>query len=229
MFCMHCGAELPDEAKFCFSCGASIDGAKATTRSINRVQLRCKNCNGEMDVDEDRPILMCPFCGSQEIVLEGDKVTIQRIKSKAYKEVELGKQQTYRDVELGKKELELKGDNNIFKRILISFAIILVGAIIGYFSLRNASLGGLLVGVVMIVAGVISLQNTIGKKGQKRSGSVKSSALKTRTTQADVEIARIEADERKHKWEKISEIALIIVCLIMGGMSLIGMLLIGLW
>lgn len=90
MFCMRCGTKLPDGAKFCFSCGASANGTRTPTQSINSVQLRCKSCNGVMDVDEDRPILMCPFCGSKEIILEGDKVTIQRIKSKAYRDVELG-------------------------------------------------------------------------------------------------------------------------------------------
>lgn len=222
MFCMHCGTELPEGAKFCFSCGASINGVKTATESINRVQLKCKSCNGVMDIDEDRPILMCPFCGSKEIILEGDKVTVQRIKSKAYKEVEFGKQQTYREVELGKRELELKGDNSKFKRILISFAIILIGAIVTHWSLWNVSPGGLLAGIITIIAGIISLINSGNKKSQKSNNPVKSSGQRTRTTQADVEIAKVKAEERQNKWLII---ALIIMFLLSMGMLYLSPLL----
>lgn len=198
MFCMRCGAKLPNEAKFCFSCGAPVNSTKRTTQPINRVQLKCKSCNGVMDIDEDRPILKCSFCGSKEIILEGDKVAIQRIKSKAYKDVELGKQQTFKEVELGKKELEIKGDNNKFKRILICFLIILVGAIITYWSLQNVSLGGTLVGIITIVAGIITLRHSSGDKSKKEDYLTHSSKS-GHATWEDIEMAKIRSEEKQDR------------------------------
>ena len=186
MFCMNCGTKLPDSAKFCLNCGASVIAPKTTTQAVKSVQLRCKSCNGVMEVSEDRPIIMCPFCGSKELILEGDKVTVQRIKSKAYKDVELGKQQIYKEVELGKKELDLKNDDSRFKRVLISLAILLVGALIIYWSIKGASLGGLLAGFVINLAGIVALKNSSTPKEHTKQ-------TKKVTTQADVEMAKIKA------------------------------------
>ena len=44
-----------------------------------------------MDVDPDRPIIYCQYCGSKELLNESEKVTVQRIKSKTTKEIELEK------------------------------------------------------------------------------------------------------------------------------------------
>lgn len=213
MFCIHCGTELPDGAKFCFSCGASINGAKTATQFINRVQLKCKSCNGVMDIDENRPILMCPFCGSKEIILEGDKVTIQRIKSKAYRDVEFEKQQTYREVELGKRELELKDSSNKFKRVLISFLIMLVGAVIVYWSLWNVSLGGLLIGIIVIIAGVVSLRHSNGNKDSEDRHSRASRQKTGHATREDVEMAKVQAKEKDDKRTIIFALIMWLICM----------------
>ena len=208
---MHCGTKLPDEAKFCFSCGASLKGSRVATQSKNSVQLRCKSCNGIMNIDEDRSIMICPFCGSKEIIPEEDKVTVQRIKSNAFKDVEFGKQQIYREVELGKKELELKEDNSKFKQILICFVIILIGVMVTYWSLCNVSIGGLLTGVIVVIAGIVSLKNFSRKKVRKSDDSAKFPRQKTPTTQADVEIAKIKAEERKEKFSVVGTVVYLLI------------------
>lgn len=86
-YCINCGNELPDNAKFCQVCGNSI-GAVSARKTI---QLRCKNCNGVMTIDNEKEILSCPFCGSKEVIDDSDEVTIERIRSNAYKEVEFRK------------------------------------------------------------------------------------------------------------------------------------------
>ncbi len=35
MFCSHCGAKLPDDAKFCHACGARVDAAPPAERGVN--------------------------------------------------------------------------------------------------------------------------------------------------------------------------------------------------
>ena len=46
-----------------------------------------------MTLSEDKTKVICMYCGSTELINESDAVKIQKIKSKAYTDVELGKQQ----------------------------------------------------------------------------------------------------------------------------------------
>lgn len=85
MKCEKCGTELSFGTKFCPECGNKVRTEKKT------IQLKCKACGGTLTVDEDMPVLVCPFCKSAELIDESDEVTIQRIKSKAYKDVEFEK------------------------------------------------------------------------------------------------------------------------------------------
>ena len=52
------------------------------------ISLRCKDCLGTMDVDEDREVFSCPYCGSKKILPLSDKVKITKIKSQAQLESE---------------------------------------------------------------------------------------------------------------------------------------------
>ena len=61
-----------------------------------------------MSVDADRPVLTCPYCGASDLLNESDDVTIQRVKSKAYRDVQLGQQQTAKDIELARLQAELE-------------------------------------------------------------------------------------------------------------------------
>lgn len=55
------------------------------------VQLRCKDCGGIMNVEENKTVLSCPYCGSKEFISESDEVKIEKIKNDTYKEIELQK------------------------------------------------------------------------------------------------------------------------------------------
>ena len=72
-----------------------------------RLHLKCKSCYGTMDVSEDREILLCPYCGSKELIIQSDRVKIQKIKSQVYKEVEHERQEKYKAVEFGKQAYEM--------------------------------------------------------------------------------------------------------------------------
>ena len=164
MLCANCGAELSNNAKYCSHCGVAVSDVKSPTKSVKRIQIKCNSCNGVMDIDKERPILLCPYCGSKELIIESDKVTAQRIKSSIYKEVEFEKQRTYREVELGKRELEIKGDKSRFIQRLIGFGIVIVGIVITHYSFWNVSVIGLLIGIVVIIGGVSLLKHMKRKK-----------------------------------------------------------------
>ena len=83
VYCKNCGKPIPPGTKFCPECGSKNISTPET------MQLRCKSCNGVMTIQGDDRILSCPYCGSRELILESDNVTIQRIKSKTEKEIEM--------------------------------------------------------------------------------------------------------------------------------------------
>lgn len=58
---------------------------------MKTIQLKCKNCNGLMEVDEEKQEAVCPYCGNREKLVDSDTVAVEKIKSKTYKEMELAK------------------------------------------------------------------------------------------------------------------------------------------
>lgn len=74
MFCMNCGTELPDNAKFCLQCGekqGSIDYSDVLKRNNNMTKLvaaQCTNCNAPLEVDSTKEAAICPFCNTPYIV-----------------------------------------------------------------------------------------------------------------------------------------------------------------
>ncbi len=91
MFCMNCGQQLPDGAKFCMSCGTpqgavsptnpanSGTNTPLTTQSSNStdkpsfVPAMCPNCNARLNVDPSLQIAQCGACGTQLIVQDAIK------------------------------------------------------------------------------------------------------------------------------------------------------------
>lgn len=71
MFCMNCGAKLPDGAAFCSSCGAKLGGAPSTpmpSTGTKFVPAKCTNCGGQLDVDPTMQAAVCPYCNTAFVV-----------------------------------------------------------------------------------------------------------------------------------------------------------------
>ena len=55
----------------------------------------CSNCGGQLEIDGLQENIECPYCGTtyavSELLNESDAVRIEKIKSNAYKDVEMGK------------------------------------------------------------------------------------------------------------------------------------------
>ena len=47
-------------------------------------KLKCHQCGGAIQLDDDRQVLFCPYCGSQELLIDNDsdEVKIARITSR---------------------------------------------------------------------------------------------------------------------------------------------------
>ena len=78
--------------------------------------MKCKECEGILEVDADREILSCPYCGSKELIVETDRVKIERIRSRERISRDLGRAEIKRHEkidELDYKERKDKRDNHV--------------------------------------------------------------------------------------------------------------------
>lgn len=69
MFCINCGTELPDNAKFCLQCGEKQGSNNLMNNSTTKlVAAQCTNCNAPLEVDSSKEAAICPFCNTPYIV-----------------------------------------------------------------------------------------------------------------------------------------------------------------
>ncbi len=83
MFCMNCGQQLPDGAKFCLQCGTPQGAISSTgttqAENINLdgnhtfVPAMCPNCNAHMKVDSSSKVARCEACGTECLVQDAIK------------------------------------------------------------------------------------------------------------------------------------------------------------
>ena len=88
MFCMNCGQQLPEGAKFCLNCGTP-QGAVSPTGSTSSetinldgshtfVPAMCPNCNAHMKVDTTSKVAHCASCGTECLVQDAIKALTVR-------------------------------------------------------------------------------------------------------------------------------------------------------
>ncbi|MBQ2915232.1 MAG: hypothetical protein IJE51_00425 [Clostridia bacterium] len=103
----------------------------------NEASFICKSCGAKINVDVSQVMAICDHCGNSvlvsELLNESDAVKVQKIKSQAYKDVEMGKQQLEAEKikiasEKGKQQAEItaveKFKKSKFSKVLIAFAVI---------------------------------------------------------------------------------------------------------
>lgn len=80
MFCMNCGRQLPDDAKFCSNCGKTLlpshndNTIKMDTGSKTKlVQAKCTGCGSTLEVDPQENAAICKYCNSAYVVEQAIK------------------------------------------------------------------------------------------------------------------------------------------------------------
>ena len=71
MYCSSCGAKLPDNAKFCYNCGAqsgAFDLSRIPQPQTKIVPAICTNCGASLNVDSSQTAAACPYCNSAYVV-----------------------------------------------------------------------------------------------------------------------------------------------------------------
>lgn len=123
MYCSRCGNEIASGSRTCSKCG---NVNSLSDSPIKAVQFVCKGCNSVMTISTDSPILKCPCCGSSELMVENDAVTIERIRSKTT----LEQQQVDKEIQLEKlyydEKREERKNKKEWKEVKILWSILTI-------------------------------------------------------------------------------------------------------
>lgn len=147
------GAEklITHAAKTSFNKNKSNNSQKSTTYNTynteiynenpvagsNTVSLVCAHCGGTMTIDKDSSVLMCPYCGSRELIRENDNVKIAKIKNDTQKEIELKKMEfEERERERKYKEKEMESEGELLK-ILMYFFVPMIFIVLMFVLIHN--------------------------------------------------------------------------------------------
>lgn len=84
MKCPNCNGIFNDGTSFCPNCGTRLEN-----ETIKKVSLKCTSCNGVLTVDSDKSVLVCPYCGARELIIENDAVKIEQIRANAQRDIEM--------------------------------------------------------------------------------------------------------------------------------------------
>lgn len=115
MYCHNCGHKAKDEDRFCTECGTILNNSSER----KTIKITCEDCGGVMEVDQNKSVLTCPYCGSKKLITESDEVTIARINKEADSE-RMSYEKEKREYE---EELRVKKDKEFWKAIGIFWAI----------------------------------------------------------------------------------------------------------
>lgn len=78
MYCSECGRKNRDNDHFCVECGAPLNN----NNGVYMITLRCEKCGGIMNIDPEREIVSCPYCGSRKLIKYSDEVMVESIRAK---------------------------------------------------------------------------------------------------------------------------------------------------
>jgi len=54
--------------------------------TIKTIKIRCEDCNGEMTIDSEKNVIICPFCGSKRLIIDDKDVAIEKIRNNSIKD-----------------------------------------------------------------------------------------------------------------------------------------------
>ncbi len=131
MYCSECGRKNRDNDHFCVECGAPLN----VNNGVYMITLRCEKCGGIMNIDPEREIVSCPYCGSRKLIKYSDEVTVESIRAKTklkkqsiISDADVEKHRIYKEV----KQAEIDERRRDKKRDIIKNAIIGVVALVMY-------------------------------------------------------------------------------------------------
>lgn len=74
MKCPKCSQYIPDDARFCPACGVDVKEYSKTELK----ELKCKSCGGNMEIDYDHHVVVCPYCGATEVLVKNGHMLLKK-------------------------------------------------------------------------------------------------------------------------------------------------------
>jgi DNA-directed RNA polymerase subunit RPC12/RpoP len=71
MYCLNCGKEIQESAKFCVYCGAKVTNSKPTESKQTGPKFIagiCPNCGSHLSIDASLEKAFCQYCGTEFLV-----------------------------------------------------------------------------------------------------------------------------------------------------------------
>ena len=74
MKCPKCKQYIPNDVRFCPACGVDVnDYNKAELK-----ELTCKSCGGNMEIDYEHHVLVCPYCGATQVLMKNGHILLKK-------------------------------------------------------------------------------------------------------------------------------------------------------
>ena len=93
------------------------------------IHLRCENCGSSMDINAERDILFCPYCGAKALIEESDEVKITKMNTDAVNRMTDVKLEKAR-LKLELKKEEGKEDQRTLIMMIAIFAFFIIMAFV---------------------------------------------------------------------------------------------------
>ena len=156
--CKKCGAEIPDNVKFCPECEAESSGT-----SVNgRIVMKCQQCSGTLTIDKEGDILVCPYCGSKELLLDSENVAVEKIKQQT--EFKKWEREDQKEQQKKKEEQEHKYKFGAFGVISIICAVFFgLMALLRFTSIVDA--WGVIAGITALIGFLAFVASIMFRRG----------------------------------------------------------------
>lgn len=92
MICSKCKTKNFSSARVCVKCGNELkEQSPGRPGETGFHLLKCPNCSAMMDIDAEKRMSVCSYCGTRQMLKDSDAVEIERLRVQTHKEIELAK------------------------------------------------------------------------------------------------------------------------------------------
>ena len=70
----------------------------ANSGPVQRIKMSCQKCGSSTELDSEKQILFCPYCGAKELIVESDYVKEARIKAASREKIAENKRQAANEI-----------------------------------------------------------------------------------------------------------------------------------
>lgn len=73
---------------------------------MKTIKMKCQNCDGLLEMDSDKEIIFCPYCGMKTLMVQDNEVKIAKINAEADVSKNVKIEEAHSKVEIEKAKIE---------------------------------------------------------------------------------------------------------------------------